>query len=53
MSTPEKVGTPLCTAIKYTEEELATPVIVDITPRKEKKERKPSMTARNRRRIGL
>jgi hypothetical protein len=39
--------------MKYTEDELVTPVIVEITPRKEKKERNASLIARILRRIGL
>lgn len=53
ISTPEKEGLPLCTARKYTDELLATPVIVEITPRNEKNEKKASSIASRRRRIGL
>ena len=53
IKTPEKEGLPLCTARKYTDEEFATPVIVDITPRNEKNEKTARRIARSRRRMGL
>ena len=53
ISTPEKEGVPLCTAWKYTDEELLTPVIVEMTPRKEKRDIMPSTIDNARSRMGL